>query len=200
MIEEFKSEGWRDFSQRYKDTYGWYLTDTGRKVLVQLVDVNDTTLKFAGKEGQTYTAIADKGNCFEFLPLERAVHNTPTHVYYCSRVPARQWRRGVHQANTSITNLLGGGWAGGEKLSFDLLEQIFQENNPTDYIQSFLSGDRVGLALNSMFAMGKNRVYLYNRVIGEYKNRSITLSNHLFSQEINDLVRDLALPYKVELK
>jgi len=199
MIEEFKSDGWRDFAQRYKETYGWYLTDTGRKVLVQLVDVSETTLKFAGKEGQTYTALADKGNRFEFLPLERAVYNTPKDVYYCSRVPARQWRRGVHNANTSITNLLGGGW-GGEKLSFDLLEQIFQESTPSDYIPSFLSGAREGLALNSMFAMGKNRVFLYNRVIGEYKNGTITLTNDLFAQEISDLMRDLVLPYKVEVK
>ncbi len=200
MIEEFKSSGAADFRQRYKDTYGWYLTDSGRKVLVQLVDVGENQLKFQGKDGESFTALADKGNRFEFIPLERALYNTPSTVVYCTRVPARQWRRGIHSANTRIVNLQSGIMGSGVPIDFKILSEILHPEDVSTYVSDYLAKRRDAVALNPMFAFTKETVYLYQRRIGTIMGDTIALTENLFKQEISDLCRDLQLTYKVVIK
>ena len=195
MIEEYSSKSWRDFSQRYKDTYGWYLGSSGKKTLVKLTEVGEVILRFVDDAGVPYSANADKGNCFEFIPLEKSLYIYKDSLVLCQRVPARQWRRGIHQHNTSITQV-NGGW-GGIDISFDVLVNVLSPTNHKDGLRRFLAGASTDVALNAMFGVSKSNVYVYNRVIGSYNKGTITLKDGLFKQEFSDVIRDLNLDWKL---
>lgn len=199
MLEEFKLSSWGDFSKRYNKTFGWYLSDKGPKLLVQVGEVSSAGTKFYGAEGQEYFALPDKGNVFEFLPVERGLYNIARGVVLCQRVPARQWRRGLHRDNTQI-KLMDAGSFSSLDITFDLLAEIFTAPDYDNAIQQFLKGKRVSVAFNSMFGCLKNGTFLlFGSKIGTYNKDVIELDSDLFFQEVSDLVRDKKLPYKVRL-
>ena len=198
MIEEFKSASWNDFNQRYKGTFGWFLTETGSKRLVQLKEISSRTATFIDKSGREYTANSDRGNCFEFLPIERALYNYKDAVYYCSRKTERQWRRGICFGNTNV-RVLSGFPVDGSELSFYLVDCMFNGDNYSEPIRRFKSGNLKNVALSSMFALIKNKIYLFDRDIGVYKEleKELILANKLFHQEVSDVLRDCNLNLKV---
>lgn len=195
MREEYKANEWRDFKQRYEGTYGWYETDSGKKVLVLLTEVTDKELRFIDKSENSYTAIPDKGNTFQFLPIERGVHNITGDIIYCERIPARQWRRGLHISNTRMTSLLSNKHRAPD---FGILEQIFEQKDDS-LLRAFQKNGTGSAALNSTFSIVGKAVKCYSINIGTFLKGKITLDNPLFHQEICDVVRDLQLPITVEV-
>ncbi len=199
MKEEFKSDGWRDFAQRYQGTFGFYERENKARLLVQLVKVSETQLTFTDKTGLKYFANPDKGNVFSFIPVERGCYNYGADVVTCKRVPARQWKRGLCPENTNISSLR-------EKRSlpvdFTTLEIMFpvEEGRSSTQLANFKAYLAGNVAFDNMFSLVENKLYLYDNLIGTYGMRTFTLTNHLFKQEVNDLVTRHQLPITVELK
>jgi len=200
MREEYKSEEWADFRQRYEGTYGWYEREEGKSpLLVRLDVVRENSLSFVDASGFIYTAIPDKGNNFQFIPVERGVYNLNNDVVFCQRIPARQWRRGMCQANTAFVSMTGTQKYTGP--SFPLLEQIFNPKpGAKTVLDNFMKSFEGIAALNHTFSIIKNNVHCFNIVIGSYTKGQILLDDKLFCQELNDLVRDMHLPIRVEVK
>lgn len=115
MFEKFTSEDAHDFRQRYQGTYGWFKRKD-KKLLVKLTTVDsdgfgEKVVHFADKDGVPYTLRADSADesvGFEFIPPKTLYHNTSDGVaYLLTRVPARQYLRGICDRNTRIRSVGG---------------------------------------------------------------------------------------------
>lgn len=200
MIEEFTLRGASDFSQRYRHTFGWYLQDSGDKILVKVDEVRSDKLHFSDEVGIPYVAYADKGNRFEFLPVERATYNTQTYGPVATeRIPARQYKRGICTANTQITVIHGG--LSTITPDFDILTEIFASPLPdAAYIPALKNK---GLAVGNLFILSGEAVRLYHSPIGSYKQQgsrlAITLTTPLFQQELSDALAKLPLEFDLSV-
>lgn len=200
MLASFESKTWRDFSQRYHNTFGWYHTDSGGKILVKVTLVDESIVKFTDKRGITFSAIPDKGNVFEFIPLERAVHNLDDgDVVLSERVPARQWKRGVCRENTSLYSLVS---SKRMDFNFDLVEQLYSARPHLSYVDEFMDGKRTSVAINPVFSFVNDSVYVYDRRVGTVKPKTsqIVMEDSTYLQEVRDLMRDSFLNFTVTEK
>lgn len=185
MKEEFKSDFWNDFKQRYQGTYGWFEKANQSKLLVYLRSVEEDRLSFQDKDGFKFTANADQGNTFTFLPVVRGCFNYgPDGVVVTRRNPARMWKRGMCDENTSIFSLDTQRSVG---VNFTTLEEIFGDK-PNTALARFKQTYTGNVAIDPVFSVVGDGLYLYENRIGDYANREFTLTSDLFQQEINDLV------------
>lgn len=183
MREEFNSNGWKDFQQRYLNTYGWYTKDDHSSVLVKVSKVTPEKVVFVDEFSTEYFALSNVGNIFSFLPVQRGLYYYDGTIIYLARIPARQFKRGICQENTLLTNIKT---MAHFYISHDLLKNVFGiASNPT--IIKFKEAYTGDVLLNKVFAIVNKQVYLYNRKIGEYKNKEVILSNTLFKQELVDV-------------
>ena len=84
-------------------------------------------------------------------------------------------------------------------VSHALLQKVFGgQENPT--LEKFKELPTRDVLLNNMFAIIRNFVYLYDNAIGTYNVGRITLSNKLFKQELDDVIRDTGLNIVVSVK
>jgi len=197
MKEEFKAAGWRDFAQRYQGTFGWFHTEKKERMLVQLVEVNESSLMFQAKDGMKYFANPDKGNVFEFIPVTKGVYQLGKDVVFVTRKPARQWKRGLCLENTYLYNLVSG-----EQLMVDfssvtavfggsdgVMLEAFKKDMSPNYV-----------ALDNIFSVVANKLMLYNNRVGvlDRAKRQVTMDSPLFKQEVQDLFRSLLMEVFVE--
>lgn len=186
MKEEFKSDHWKDFAQRYQGTYGWYEGSDSGRILVYLNKVSEDRLSFLDKKGLAYFARPDQNNFFTFFPVEKGCYNYgEDDVISVRRHPARQWKRGLCQDNTTIESLSTKGNIG---VGFDVLEHIFTEK-PNRALERFKAAGIGNVAFNRTLAHVNGKLYIYNNVIGEFKNGIFQLDNPLFGQEVEDVVK-----------
>jgi hypothetical protein len=197
MKEEFKAAGWRDFAQRYENTFGWFITELGERKLVQLTDVTDAVLRFVSKEGMTYFAHADKGNVFEFIPVTKGVYQYGEDVVYVCRKPARQWKRGLCHDNTLIQNLSYGGFI---EVDFPIIESIYKDNDNVVLEKFREDMSPFNVALDNIFSINGNRLMLYGNNIGMFnrEREEVILTSPIFKQEVKDLFRSLSMEVVVE--
>jgi len=198
MKEEFKSEFAKDFAQRYQGVFGWFEKPDKTQLLVQLTRVGEDELTFVDIKGHKFSAYADQGNCFSFLPVERGVYNTPDGVLAIRRHPARQYKRGICPDNTMFQNLSSGAAV---SVSFKTVDSVYSTDQAVavEQFKKKLIGD---VAFNKIFALANNQLYVYNLVIGSYdpKEKEFVLHAKIFKQEIEDLVTRLQLPILVSVK
>lgn len=176
MIDTPTSHNISDFKQRYHGVFGWLHPN---KHPVYISSVNSRQVVFTDAEGAEFYAAVNGGAQFEFAPVVRGWYATPTNMYYMTRVPARQWKRGIAEENTHIAlpssvdyTFHGDQW---KKAVFDVLGN-------TEY-----TGTNV---MSRHFARVDKSLYLYNRVIGNFINDSkVALDNDMFRQEFSDMVR-----------
>lgn len=186
MKEEFKSDHWKDFSQRYQGTYGWYEREDKGKLLVYLAKVDEDNLTFQDESGFKYYARPDKDNYFTFIPVERGCYNFETNeVVVVRRHPARQWKRGLCSENTIIQRLSDNQNLG---VGFKVLDSIFTPK-PNTALERFKAHRDCNVAFDRTLAHVNGKLYIYNNVIGEYKTGGFHLSNALFKQEVEDVVK-----------
>lgn len=188
MIEEFKEDGWHDFQARYQGTYGWYEKANGSKLLVTLLEVNATACKFVDAEGAVFTALSDKGNNFQFIPVKRGIYRTRAGLVYCRRVPAKQYKRGIAQGNTYLEHIPS---CRPVKLTFDIVADMFGEGQV--FPAEIVSEEKDSFLYNNAFALAGGLVWLYNNPIGSYKGKEIVLHADLFKQEIEDMLNAVGL-------
>jgi len=191
MKTEFLSDGWRDFHQRYKDTFGWFEREGKPSVLVKLVSIEAHGLEFVDEQGFRYNAYPDKGNFFTFLPVVKGCYLFGDKVVTVERIPARQWRRGICNDNTSITNTAGYFYS----VDFPIIKAIFTGQNNT--IERYKLAKQLPVLLNSQFHIEHEGVFVYNKRIGNFGDDTIILDDSVFSQELGDLMKQHQLPIRV---
>lgn len=197
MKEEFKSNGWKDFAQRYSDTYGWYETETKNRILVKLEVSNPELLTFYDEKGMTYYAKPDQGNVFEFIPVTRGVYQYNNSVIYVSRKPARQWKRGICSVNTTLFDLVNQNYV---DVNFNNIACIFG-NKDTHILNKFKKDmSPPYVCLNEMFSLVDSSLMVYNTLVGKFNRdkREIKMSVPIFKQEVQDLFRSLSMEVVVE--
>ena len=131
MFEKFTTKDCTDFKQRYAGTYGFFVTkDTKTLVRLEKIrtnqEVNNPVVEFVDRDGLKYVLRADsEDDCigFEFLPPKSRYHNLSVGAVLVSRIPARQYARGICDRNTSIRTSYGSGLG----INFDTLTKLFLE-------------------------------------------------------------------------
>lgn len=193
MKVEFTSYGTRDFVQRYAETYGWLERNGKPNLLVKLLKITDSFLNFTDETGFEYTALSDRGNWFTFIPVVKGSYLYKDTIVVVQRIPARQWRRGICEENTSIKTIEGVSL----DTNFEVLKAIFSpvQNTTIETFKHTLEGDRV--LFNPQFSIYKNRFYVYDNVIGTYESGKVMLNNDLFQQEITDIFNSHNIPVVV---
>jgi hypothetical protein len=181
-LEEFTSAGSRDFRQRYLDVYGYFPTSNG-DVLVKVTSVDEHKTVFTDAKGLQYTAYADKGVMFKFIPVIKRLFFFNNDLCLAQRKPARQYQRGICHANTTIVGIVGGYF----DVGFDIINAY---GKPVKSVGS-------NCLLNDITAIYDGTVYLYNTNIGTVFGKHIVLSQPLFKQEVMDAVRNAELDYEV---
>ncbi len=186
-IEEFTSNGARDFRQRYQGTYGYFTTDSGKRILVFMASVDEYKTTFVDAAGVEYTAIADKGICFEFIPLEKRLFIFEDGLCLASRRPARQWQRGICAANSRMDEL-------SYMIGHDITFKSVKAYDTRVFANSMENLGRQPILINKMMGVSKNLgLYLYNTKIGEVvsSGNKILIRNKAFLQEVIDSTKHL---------
>lgn len=196
MREKFTTLNGPDFRQRYNETYGFFIKDSGEKILVQ-VFVGNKHLTFVNSEGFEYRINPDTPNEFEFIPVSRGWYDIGENIHFLTRRPERQWRRGICVDNTSAFYVRNG-----RMFRFDLdtqtLEKILQ--HAVDHKTSVASYEKQGhAALSKNFAIVANKVWFESIPVGTIKKNNIMLSNDLILQELTDLIKRNNYPFTVSL-
>lgn len=215
MRDSPTSENWGDFSQRYKDTYGFLLGESAKKVLVRVDNVSEDSVRFVDDSGHEYFARVDAGVQFEFIPVDMGAYNVRKGVLLVNRQPARQWKRGICRNNTSIRQVQIYNHSKGvvvdfvaQKLDFNLLSEIVWKPYPVDKAidEFFVSKSRDDLALEKRFVFSKSGVVLLHDVkVGDFKDFSdkftITVSNiePIVQQEVYDACRRNGIALTMEV-
>lgn len=189
MLEEFTGFGSRDFRSRYTNSYGYYtVPGSGKKVLVFMEVVDDREASFKDQKGNKYSANADTGVVFDFIPVRKKLFISEDELYLIERKPARQWARGINSANTRLSLVNRGAAIG---LSF---KRIVASLEPAQY-------QHVGAIrlLSDQFAICNGVVFIYDKAIGKWNQdtKTIALESRLFIQELQDLVSRLGKNWKV---
>lgn len=197
MKELFSSDTWADFRQRYSNTYGWYEKENGEQVLVRVAQVNNALITFLDKNEITYTAKVDKGNSFYFIPVQKGLGYFGKDIICSSRVPARQWKRGICIENTRMRNLSQDELV---DITHELLENFLNKELISKRLEEFKQSFTGHVILNSFLSF-TNNVMIYDNVIGKLirKDRKIILKSDTFLQEVVDALTHNGLDISVEV-
>lgn len=211
MFEKFTSQDAGDFRQRYQGTYGYFVND-GKRTLTRLdrINANGTlsTVEFVDRDGLSYLLKPDtdkEGRGFEFLPPKSAYFNTQEgEPLLVSRVPARQYLRGICDRNTQITNLRDMV----EPVDFGVLIRIFETTiTPKQALECALKSTKKyrGVAVSPQIAVGIDygAIKLFNQQIGSVNYMKsglfkIALDNpDLWRQEVVDAFKRADIPMEL---
>lgn len=205
MFEKFTSSESNDFRQRYMGTYGFF-TRKGNRTLTKLTSItadgSASTVEFEDKDKLKYLLKADskeEGLGFEFLPPKSAYYNTTDGVpLLVTRIPARQYLRGLCDKNTEIRN-----FSGNIGISFDSLGKIFGVDVPIMQAMAAMkkaikaSDLNAGIAVSPQFVVSPIHKFIrcFNQTIGvcslgEDDVFTVELdSPELWQQDITDAFR-----------
>lgn len=151
MFEKFTSLGSADFKQRYIGTYGFF-KEGEKKTLVQIMSINRDGVHFIDRNKSTYYLKPDSDSDvgFEFIPPKSSYYNIAGgDPVLITRLPARQYSRGVCDKNTRIKGLN----LGAQEVGFPSLAAIFESK---ETVQSALSAgckQGLGFAVSPQFAV-----------------------------------------------
>ena len=202
MFEKFTSIDSGDFRQRYQGTYG-YFTHKGKKTLTRLdkiyADGRSSYVEFSDRDGLKYLLHPDseeEGTGFEFLPPKSSYFNTEEGIpLLVSRVPARQYQRGICDKNISVADLRNNF----RPVDFGTLILLFEKTvdvaGALARAATSNSSSR-GVAISPQFAVGlaTKQIKCFNQAIGlaTYEKGLFTVeldSPELWSQEVTDAFR-----------
>lgn len=151
MFEKFINNGTNTFRQRYSDTYGIWV-DNVRKIrkLVNLTYISDNggVLSFVDKDGVESKLYADSDEDigFEFVPpVRRWYPNTKYGAVLGYRVPAHQFRKGIHDDNYRVVYMTRKLAQQSLGLSFEILDQMLHSTPTLPSLPSFtefIEGDK----------------------------------------------------------
>jgi len=185
MLDTLTHKNLRDFGPRYTHTYGWLLQD-GAKKLVYISNVRNDRLCFSTVDHDDCHVKIDAGVMFEFIPINHGWFNAKDgKAWYMTRVPARQWKRGISDSNTRISPISDPFYS--NNIDLAILSNIFHDDFKHFNYDSVVGGQQ---AWSKHFCRGLNdEIYFYNRQVGRFKDNEITLQDNLVYQELLDLIR-----------
>ncbi len=183
-LEEFTSGGHRDFRQRYLEVYGFFPVED-REILVNVTNVGENNMSFVDARGISYTAYADKGVVFRFIPVNKRLFYHDGQLCYASRRPARQYQRGITHANTEFRTVYGHGL----EVDFATVKSYVNSRDKKNAGKCLILSDFLGITDNMLF--------LYNQNIGVVYGNKLELNTPLFKQEVMDAVKANGLSYEV---
>ncbi len=176
MFEKFLSSNMDDFRQRYEGTYGFYRGEDGKKLLVTLSSIRDEVCTFSDAKGVQYKLNADaaKDIGFEFIPPKAGYYNTVDGVVLVSRIPSRQFQRGLSSKNTNISALTIGQFLP-LRVGFEILEKVYLKAIPPREAHAAWNM-RQAIAISKQIALEPNtkEVYLYANAIGTFERSNTT--------------------------
>lgn len=200
MIDSPTTANLQDFKQRYSGVLGWYISqDDKSRTLVTVSNVSSERVTFKDQVGGTYYANVNGGVQFEFLPVEKGWHNTQEHCYFLSRIPARQWKRGICADNTSIRRgdvILGLSYGEVDTWAGSIFKVFSYTGSVINCVREFMEGKRNSVALSNHFALVQGRILLHNIIIGSYHSdnkKLLILEKDIMVQELTDTLRRLNL-------
>jgi hypothetical protein len=212
VFEKFLSNNSGDFRQRYEGTFGFYRGEDGKKLLVRLEAINERVCLFIDKNGLEYRLNVDseKDIGFDFIPPKSGYYNTlmddgTLQPVLVSRVPARQFQRGVSSKNTKITRLIAG-QAAAIPFNFPILEKIYLTALSTEEaFGRWNNNPKAGaVAISKQLALDATvgKVLLYENWIGTFKKKDTHFTCKLdepalWRTEITDAFRALGCTTEV---
>ena len=169
MFEKFTSVDSADFKQRYLGTYGFFRSSE-KRTLVQIKGIAANKVTFIDRNKLDYflqaDSTADVG--FEFVPPKSSYYNIKGgECVLISRIPSRQYLRGVCHRNTSIKGLNSGPMS----IDFETLASVFESE---ETVQSALTASLAsgqGFAISPQFAISlmMQQLYCFDTPIGSVK-------------------------------
>lgn len=186
----------RDFIQRYVDTYGWLLRDEGSRKFVHITRAEEGRLYYETDGTSEYYATQDRGQVFEFIPVKKGWFNTSNgEAVLLSRVPARQWKRGISGSNTDIRRLVNGEFLLQRFVDYKELSSIFNDDfNKNNYPAKFDIG-----AISKHFCIDKNnQLWFYDSNVGKLEADTFILDNNIIEQELRDLIKRRGWKFNVQ--
>lgn len=182
-----------DFHQRHNHTYGFFQKPSGERLLVYVKSVTGNECKFETRDGQAFTAFADAGVEFEFLPVLRGWWDRPDgRAVHFNRIPARQFQRGIARGNTELYTYDDRGRCRDVPIGFDVLSDVFcPAFGAVAGISRWKEGRGVLAALGRHFAIDDIALYFHIEKIGTVldNKRKVSLSSDLYMQEVMDAMR-----------
>lgn len=216
MFEKFTSVDAGNFKQRYLNTFGYFTYRKDgvlKRTLVKLTTINHEDripyVEFKDKDDAVYKVMADASGDetgFTFLPPKSAWYNTSTGIpYLVSRIPARQFLRGICDKNTAIQTVR----LAQVGVNFTSMHMLFEESvsvpealrlcrNSTDTSQSS------GVAISPQFMYHKAGMVLkcFNQTIGNCIDRDDhfevkLLKPEMWQTEVRDAFKRAGIEVKV---
>lgn len=207
MFDTLTGGNANDFRQRYNGTYGYLSTDSG-KLTVLINEVSADRVSFTDHTGRSFYAYAGEDVEFEFVPIQRGFiqcHESKTkklaEVFYLSRIPQRQWHRGIHETNTH-KSILGNTLQSADDYTFLYILHNSSNLSSKEKYNRWREHECDCVALNKYFAISANKnVFFLNKLVGVFvpKSDTITLWTGIISQELNDLIQRQKLNIKVKV-
>lgn len=196
MLVEYTQRTARDFRQRYEGVYGFYPKSNGEEVLVYVSSVDDREMKFTDSKGASYTAYADQGVTFKFIPLNRKLFIYKKELILASRVPARQWQRGICQGNTRmqyVSMMLSD-----LPISFSTVEAYLAADKELykEFSTKLLTASSG--VLSPLIGWTCGELYVTNQKVGNIRTDHVEVTNEFFIQEIRDCFRDLEIQVPIK--
>ena len=165
---------------------------TNQKTLVWLDRITASEVRFKDIEDRALCVFNDTGVEFEFIPVNRGWAHTGEKAYYFSRVPARQWKRGISTGNTTL-------WEFGEFSTFadashemfSILSKISQSHLDGSFYR-WLGKEITSCALSKHFALNSSdKLFFFDQPVGKFsrEENSFILDTSVIYQELMDLIR-----------
>lgn len=202
MFEKFTTKDAADFKQRYQGTFG-YFRKGEKKTLVRLEDIvtaGSKQVQFVTKDGIKCYLKPDSDDDtvgFEFIPPKRGYHNTTEGAFLLTRIPARQYLRGICSRNTKILSVYGTQKA----IGFDSLHLLFEcPITPKEMWDKILTQKQGSVersvALSGQFAVSLDHKEIYclgepiGKIAEEAGSLTVTLTDpSLWLVEVKDALR-----------
>jgi hypothetical protein len=191
-----------DFSARYLDTLCWYTTSTGKTIPVYISEINAEQVGFRDVHGNQYYNEIGETCQFDYDQVAAGWYVDPKRgPLFLARRPARQWKRGICSANTSMYLLPppGSGVLVFIDWSFDTLARalVHTENLPSIEKQFQLYG---GARLSSLILLTQQSIFMKEHqvaLVHQYDPSSLSVTVSMvypmFKQEIMDACRDAGI-------
>lgn len=184
MLDTPTSDWIDDFSQRYSNTWCWYV-DGNKKTLVRITRVNVQRVEFVDKDGWEFKANVDGGAVFEFSQVPSGWYiDQEEKPWLFQRRPARQWKRGICEQNTYTYTIVN-----------DRL--ILVDLTPQSLLSLENAGKTNSSVLSKFFCVTDSRVYCLNSMIGVREGNKISMLKPQFKQELSDAIRRSKNNYQI---
>lgn len=183
------SQNFDDVKKYFQHTYVKF-AETGDHIW-HIDTVNPNEIICSDKNKEQVGIDLTIGYNLEYILPRKAVFQFGNEAVMLSRIPARQWKKGMCKANTAFHSMTSEGtWV---QLNFDInmIEGFVNKPSyyPLDIAVKELSdenGDLFSVALNSRMSLSKSgKLYIDNVLVGKviFKDK-VVVCKHIFKPEI----------------